>query len=380
MRIAYIADINCIHGHKWISYFSEKHEVILICAPDSMNLNLYKYNKRIKIYSVLPSYFPLSNLWLKYQTLLKIKKILKKHSIQLLHSMYLIPNSFWGHLINFPNHIITTRGSDILIEYSNYKTYRSLKELVIHKHLKKLTEKTVQKASHVTSTSSMQQAVIKKIVKDVQKLHLIRTGVDIAYFQQASPKYNFLDKMTILTPRLIQPLYNTAVIVDAFLLLKNKLPKYNLKLIILSYLNNNDYFNFIKDKIKAYQLERNIVIVGEQDKKGMLELYKKCDLVMMIPDSDGTPVTAIEAMLTKKPLIVGNVSYDKDLFNEKTVWQLKKNTTEDLLLQLLNFINLPQNIIDQKVDNAYNAAVQFADFNKEILKMELLYHSVLKYG
>ncbi|MBR9997630.1 MAG: hypothetical protein KFF73_01605, partial [Cyclobacteriaceae bacterium] len=39
----------------------------------------------------------------------------------------------------------------------------------------------------------------------------------------------------------------------------------------------------------------------------------------MTPRSDGTPVSAVEAMFYKRPLIIGPIEYDEEIFNEKVI-------------------------------------------------------------
>ena len=152
MRIAYIANADSIHCHKWITYFAQNNDVILICFEDQQNLDLYKTFSNITIYSILPKSYPLRKLWLRSRILKQLKDILKKHSIQIVHSMYAVPNAFWAYHLNFKNHIITTRGSDMLVDYSKtFQTPKNLNEKITYYFLKRLIKNSCNAAKYITS-------------------------------------------------------------------------------------------------------------------------------------------------------------------------------------------------------------------------------------
>jgi glycosyltransferase involved in cell wall biosynthesis len=94
----------------------------------------------------------------------------------------------------------------------------------------------------------------------------------------------------------------------------------------------------------------------------------------MIPDSDGTPVSAIEAMLAHKPVILGDrPSYDTDLFNDSTVWKTSCSDANQIADKITEVLNLPAESLNKKLQTAYETALQYADFEKEMSKVEKLY-------
>ena len=84
----------------------------------------------------------------------------------------------------------------------------------------------------------------------------------------------------------------------------------------------------------------------------MLNEYKETDIAIMIPNSDGTPVSGIETMLSMTPLIIGNIDYDEDIFNDKTVWKVNHYTPKDIYNKIDKTIKFPKEKITTRLDSA----------------------------
>lgn len=379
MRIVYIADADCNHGHRWITHFSKYNEAVLICHA-SNHLKYYTQNPEVKIYPILPDIYPLRNFLLRKKIISEIRKIIHEHRIQIVHSLYAVPFAFWAYHADFENYIVTTRGSDILVEYEkNFNNPKNLKEKIIFSLLKSLLEKSLRRAKYVTSTSHTQTEVIRKFVSHHENLHVIRTGVDGEYFLSIDKKTERESTETIIfSNRAMRKLYNIDLILDAFSLLKKKLHGRKLKLVQINYFSNSEYYLFIQNKINTDDvLKNNVSILPEQDFENLIRIYKNSDLVISIPSSDGTPVSAIEAMFAKKPLLISNINYDKDLFNENTVWKIDSFSPEDICNKILEIINLPGNMVSARTESAFHAAFEKADFKREMKKLEHLYKTMI---
>ncbi len=381
MRIAFFADVDCNHGSKWINLLSTRHEVILITHKSINDYRLYKSNSNVIIYSILPETYPLRDVFARRKIANTISKIIKKHNIEIAHSMYAIPYSFWPQLINFPKHIITTRGSDMLVQYQKeYNNPKSISESAIYFFLKKKIKKAFEQSFAITSTSMRQMVVIRSIIGNSPKLNLIRTGVDVNRFLENfnSLESTISDEFIIFSNRAMAPLYNIEIIIDAFELFITKNENIKSRLILLNYYGNEDYKASMEKIIRLKGLESFIEILPDQKSTDLIKLYQKAGVVVMIPKSDGTPVTAIETMLSQRPLIVGDLPYDEDLFNVNTVWKLKSFNARHLCEAIEEILFLPVEEKNKKLTNAFQAANELADTNKEIKKIEFLYEQTIQ--
>src|SRR5690606_24699562 len=67
----------------------------------------------------------------------------------------------------------------------------------------------------------------------------------------------------------------------------------------------------------------------KQSQEAIFELYKRASAVVMTPLSDGSPVSAMEAMVCQRPLILGPLDYDQDLFSDN-VLQIERWDSKEL--------------------------------------------------
>lgn len=93
----------------------------------------------------------------------------------------------------------------------------------------------------------------------------------------------------------------------------------------------------------------------------------------MTPKSDGTPVTAIEAMLSKTPLILPPLAYDEDLFSE-TCLQFKEWNAKSLAQEIQQALVKPQT---KMVEEAYLRAKGLADRKTEMTRLGQIYDKLV---
>jgi glycosyltransferase involved in cell wall biosynthesis len=114
--------------------------------------------------------------------------------------------------------------------------------------------------------------------------------------------------------------------------------------------------------------EAHFVFLNKLDAAAMYEGYRKCSLVVMTPRSDGTPVSALEAMALRKPLILPPLDYDQEVFAEGILhlqdWEATTlaNAMTNVLSGLL--------VLDTAA--AYQRVCQFADRENELARLEAI--------
>src|SRR5690606_19613969 len=95
--------------------------------------------------------------------------------------------------------------------------------------------------------------------------------------------------------------------------------------------NNSPVISYV-EKIKKRMLEvkdASFCFLPSQQPASIFALYKQASLVVMTPKSDGAPVSAMEAMACKAPLILPPLNYDQDLFGEG-VCRLNSRSPQEL--------------------------------------------------
>ncbi|MCB0402462.1 MAG: glycosyltransferase family 4 protein [Flavobacteriales bacterium] len=370
MNIAYIATPKSIHDSKWINAFLENNKVIVICAESDAKPSYL--NADIKVYPILPP-FPYKNLIKKNKVLNQLKEIIEKEQIEIIHTMYTFPNAFWVNLIKFPNHIITTRGSDILVDYKelfepsdSYMDKRRRQFFINQFH------ESLNNARYVTSTSVIQQSIIKTFVNDPGKLKLIRTGISIDEFLSLleAPQRSGSEKV-IFSPRSMRPIYNIDIIVTAFAKLLPRLG--HAKLVIINDVPDEAYAQEILGLIEQLGIGEHCRVCSKLTKKEMANYFVNSDLVVSIPKTDGSPNSVMEAMLARKMVIMGNYEYDSELFS--LLPKLEHNGVDELAETMEHYLTTPAD--QDLLDRNFELVNQFANLKHSVTEVGKLYSNML---
>lgn len=380
INVAFFADINDNHNQKWLEQLVKKINIIVITLENNGLKNNFQFgNASIKVYPILPNRYSIRSLLKFNRTKRKIKSILIEHDVQIIHSIYSSPYSLWADIFQKNNHIITTYGSDVLVDYKNtWANPKNAKQLFSFNFLRKKTENAFNRARIITSTSASQQDVIKQFISNEDKLYITRTGVNCDVFLEHSfitktGKENFI----ILSNRAMRPLYNIDIIVDAFLIFMREAALKNCKLILLNYNTDPKYYDQIIEKIDREHAHNYIEIQNDLKFDDLISLYKTINLAVMIPRSDGTPVSGVEALLAKTPLVMGNLKYDTDLFNDNTTWFINRISARDLSEKFIELYNSNGLELERKAENGYNTAIKNANLELEIKKILGFYERIL---
>ncbi len=375
MNILYFANPNSVHDAKWINHFAIENEVIVI-SHTTKNETSSLLNK-IEVLDFLPSIFPYKNPFQQVHILKKLKKIIKDKKIDIIHTMYVYPNAFWAYKLKFNRHIITTRGSDILVDYNQKFCFPKLRERFAFFAYKRLFENALNHAIYITSTSEKQQKVIQTFIKNSSKLQLIRTGVDIDFLKKLMPMPNKKSSITLFSIRGIKEIYNIDLIINAFELILKAVQNVEVKLKLASFPCDQRYLDKIKSQITELGLQKKCEILPFLNRENMALQLANADIIISVPKSDGTPVSLLEAMIAKKPIIMNDLEYDQDLFNNDTIWQIQKANAIKIKEEVLSLLQISQQEIEQKTSLAQSNVERYADLKKSLIKVKALYDRML---
>ena len=376
MKIAYFGNPQSIHDAKWVNFFSNKYQIIMI--THIMNDKKGMINSATPIYSILPESYSSFSIKRNIDTIKRIKKVLSHHQIDVIHTLYAFPNVFWASKCDIP-HIISTRGSDILIDYKKLFNPKALKQKITFKILRKEYSKCFKDASFITSTSINQNIVIKTMVSDIKKLFIVRTGIDINKIENYDTKIR-IDKtsLRIFCPRSMAPVYNHEFVIQSLGLLKKYYPKVCFDVTFINDTPKSNYTKRIRNMIKDVGIDENTKFKTFQNQELMFKEYGENDIVISVPHSDGTPNSCLEAMAMKRPIFVSPLDYDKDIFNNDTVTMIEPFEPNQLMY-LIHKFNVAESKKEfmVKVENAYDAVKEFGNIKDSLNIIEKLYKDTI---
>ncbi len=367
MKILYFASVYSPHDCKWINRISVEHEVVVLYPPAKLPNNYL--NPEIISHPVL-QWFPF-NKKARKKVLARIHSIIDDFKPDLVHSMYIVPNALWANRIHHLPKVITTRGSDILVEYpSNYQgplgKWSNLKKKILDREVKK----SIRNASVITCTSAAQHKAISQITET--ESYIIRTGIDTNRIDEILNSIGPPEPVrpfTVFSPRFSKENYNIDVILAAFKELNRLVPAS--RLVLLN--DEGAYFQKLIRELDS-KFSDKVDVVPILTFEDLIKQYVNSDVVVMIPESDGTPNTGLEAMYCQRPLIVGTSTYDEDLFNPQTCVQLQEHSSKALFDQL-HRIYLNESVIEPEMQK--RVVMERANLSNSVDQLLSLYSKIL---
>lgn len=365
------------HNIKWINHLVENFplEAVLFTFNKEDTSHI---SEKIRVYNVL-KYYPLFDIKNRNATLTLYKGILDENKIDLLHFLWGVDIVLWARFLNRP-YLITTRGSDVLRilpqRYVNVSIRLNKRSAYLIKG-KRLHQKAFKEAAWVTSTSLSQMSSLLGIQSKIRNHSIIRTGAYSIQFY--FPKRLLTESIKVVfSPRSMKELYNQDVIIEAF---KSYLDyRSDAVLRMVDNYPQSEWSNKIRSMVDELGIGKSVIFLTDLSQKQMSEEYSKADVSVMIPQSDGAPVSAIESMMAGCPVILGDNDYDNDLFNESTIWKLENNKSKDLVEKLIQVDRLDLRDLILKVKNAQSVALNNGSTEVEMRRLFSIYLGVLTLG
>jgi glycosyltransferase involved in cell wall biosynthesis len=137
----------------------------------------------------------------------------------------------------------------------------------------------------------------------------------------------------ILSPRLIGPVYNHEIILEAFTLISQKYPKYKLIMMHYNLKNTDEYWKELRDYSNQLGIANKIIWTERYlTSEEMADIYAKAEVMINIPKYDQLASTVLEGISSGCFAIVSDLKpyYEvvKDGFNG---FILADNTPESIL-------------------------------------------------
>lgn len=380
LKILYIANGNSIHDLKWISYFSEqveKYNCYLLCDTlcelsaetkitiENSSIQLVKQIIPISIKSPVKS----------WKAIRQYKRLVKDIEPDVIHVLFATPNALWLNFSLTPS-VITMRGSDILLVIPALLNQVGIKSSYFA-FLFRQFKKAFLKANLVTGTSFPQIEKATELFNGAN-LTLVRTGVEVEKINRTDQNElipDFLrEKEFVFSPRFMAPIYNIGFQLDAISKLDQKFIERFTFVFIRGKQFDEEYYQVQLKRLNQLKEDINLSfhVIDYLDQQSMWMFLKKASLCLMTPISDGTPNSALEAMAAKCPLVISNLNYDKDLFENSCV-KLKSFDIEELV----NVMELALTHYDLALlERAYQRVLAQGNRTVEMEKMVHVYKSI----
>ena len=343
MKLLFLGNATSWHVVPWVNFFANNHRTSLFSfiepyahSSDIKNVelvisngffglilklfkikkdNLYKLNRILSI--------PIACIWLSIYV--------KKNKIEVIHAH----SVFYGFVAFFifsgKPIVFTPMGSDVLVNPKKSLLY------------KLMTRIAYVRPSIVTGDSYLIQKTGINYGADKKNNYVIQNGVNKTIFYPMEKNsdllnyYNISHEETVFySPRQLEELYNIDIIINSLYEIKNK--GYSFKC-MFSYGPESTYTIELKERIKEYNLESNIIWLDLLSHSEMAEHYNLSDLVISVPSSDSSPRSVYEAAFCKKPIITSDIKWTYEFFgNDSSLIRVPVRNQDSLTNLLIEFI------------------------------------------
>lgn len=161
---------------------------------------------------------------------------------------------------------------------------------------------------------------IKEIYGHDLDIEIIEYGVDYNFFKSGNAgwikeKYDLHDKFVITQIGFIADTKNQLKTIDIFKEVKEK----NKHAILVLAGKETGYTKVVKEKIKKYNLEKEVIFTGFLCQEDIRDLYHASNIVLFPVKSQGSWLSVLEAMCAKIPVIVSKEMTGSELLKRNNV-------------------------------------------------------------
>lgn len=346
MKIMYIAFANSSHTIKWVNYFRDiGNDIMLVSFYPARSIEGVKFR-----------YIKCKN---RYTTLLKVnqvKTLLKEFKPDILHAHHASSCGFLGALQNFHPFVVSVWGYDVLLFPKKSPLHKSVIKYTLHR------------ADKITATSKALAKAVEGLVDRTPVI--IPFGVD-RRFVEVDRIYG-KQKYVIGIIKDLKPVYGIDVLIKAFAGLIDK--GYPVELFIVGE-------GKLKDELvglcRRLNIQENVTFKCRIPHSGVIDILKRIDIFAMPSYSEGFGVVAVEAMATGLPVVASNIGGLPEVVDNGKTGILVKPGDIEALKQALEYYILSKEARVEHGRRGREKVEAKYDWQKNAESMNRLYKEIL---
>ena len=295
MRLAYLGDPNEVHTRRWLMFFVARgHDVHLLVRSDTV------LESPLPDGIVLERMDPFEIRWYRPGSYLAarraVRRVLDRIGAEVLHVHYLTGYGFWAWLSGFRPYVITVWGSDV---------FRTLPTSRRHRLYGRVS---LRGAAAVTADSVdlAEGAIAAGARRD--RTSVVQFGTDTARFSPMPANESLRQRIGIRTrrlvfsPRVIFPWNRHEDVIRAVATMPEDVG------LLLSALHADpEYQAGLVELARSVGIADRMIVLDEIPHAEMADHLRLADVVVSVPETDGTPVTILESLACGIPVVASDV-------------------------------------------------------------------------
>ncbi len=310
LSLVFLGDPNSIHTRRWLSFFLDRgHRVHLILASDRpLAVSL---DDRLVLHRLPPQ----SRAILRFPSIVRTRKglrgILRRVDADVLHAQYLTGYGWLARLSGFHPYVLTVWGSDVFVTARTSRLARIW------------AWASLRGADLVTGDSTDLLEATIQLGAPRNRTRLVQFGVNTASFRPGRAPDTLRSELrthgrrVIFVPRSIAPLYRTITVIRALPLLPE-----DCVALLTEYNHEEPYLSVVRSEVSRLKLDDRVRFVGGIEHEAMPDAYCLADVVVSVPETDGTPVSILEAMSCGRLVIATDLPSAREWLGDLVPWAL----------------------------------------------------------
>lgn len=367
LHLAYLADPASVHTQRWLGFFAARgHRVSLLIGQDDAaatgldpRIEIHRYHRfgprRIPL---LPSVLGRWNL----------RRLLARLRPDVLHAHYVSRYGWQARLSSFHPLVVTPWGSDLLVTPRRSPRARAW------------SRATLRSADLVTVHSQQLREVAVAMGARADRVARVEFGVDTTAFSPGEPDAGRLAALglggwrILFSPRAARPNYRQDLVVAALA----SLPE-DVVAILPGRGADAGVLEQVQASAEAIGAATRVRVLPEIGPDLMLDLYRAAAVVVSVPESDGLPVTLLEAMACGTPAVASDLPGPREALGPDGAAFLVPRGDAAALADAVRTILALSPADRGRLGEALRArAVEEFDATRSMLRMESLYRGLAR--
>ncbi len=319
VHVALVGDVDGIHTRSWIrAIASAGHDVRAVSfyppAPPLPGVRTTALRPRSETHASRhdtrrrPT-MPLPRGLLRLAHAVRYRRAGLRRAVEALepdvvHAHYVMEHGFYAAFSGLRPLVVTAWGSDILIEPARDPISRLI------------CRWTLRRADAVTSNNAYMAEEMKRLGAEIARLYVVTLGADRLFLDAGASSVNLADTgrtapPTILSTRAHEPLYNIGDVIDAYGLVRRRIPE-----AVLVIAHGGPMTGQLRAHAAATGGE--IRFVGFVPPAELARLMSDAAVFVSVPTSDGTSVALLQAMAAGSFPVVSDLPSQRELVDGVT--------------------------------------------------------------
>jgi glycosyltransferase involved in cell wall biosynthesis len=248
---------------------------------------------------------------------------------------------------------------------------------------RRATRRILERADVILAKSDALRPAIAALGGSPELVETVRWGVDPELFRPDPEAADALrerlglepGRRVVLSPRLLRPLYNVHLVLEAMPEVLARAPE--ALLLVTDYNAEPGYRDRLERSVAELGIAHAVRFAGRIDHTDMPALYGLSQAVVSVPSSDGLPQTLFEAMACAVPVVLGKLPAYAEVVRHGETALLVELEPRAIAAAILELIRSPERR-RALGRNARERVKSIASLSRELDRVERCYRKALR--